>query len=169
MLSYILAVICGFCFLGADQLTKYYIISNFELGESKNFLNGFIDIIYINNKGGAWGILQGHTWTLLSLTAVLMLICFTLLLKLGKNNKVLFWSITFVLFGGLGNMIDRITREGNVVDFLHFEFWPEFPIFNIADCAVVIGALLLVIYFIYDSRRDAKIKKAKIANQTENE
>lgn len=167
MLSYILAIVCGIAFLGVDQLTKYYIVSNFDLGESTEFLNGIIDIIYINNKGGAWGILQGQTWTLLSVTAILMIICFTLLLKLGKSNKVMFWSITLILFGGLGNMIDRIFRDGNVVDFLHFEFWPQFPIFNVADCAVVIGAFLLIGYFIYDSIRDTKLKKKKFSQQAE--
>ncbi len=170
MISYILAIICGIGFLAADQISKFYIISNFELGESTDFLKGFIDIIYINNKGGAWGILEGQTWTLLSITAILLIVCFTLLLKLGKKNKLLFWAITLILFGGVGNMIDRIFRDGNVVDFLHFEFYPTFPIFNIADCAVVIGAGLLIFYFIYDSYRDAKLKKSKVAQtQSSNE
>ena len=165
MLSYILAVLCGIAVLGFDQLTKFYIVSNFELGQSTEFLKGFIDIIYINNKGGAWGILEGQTWTLLSITAILMIVCFTLLLKLGKSNKVLFWSITLILFGGLGNMLDRIFRGGNVVDFLHFEFYPTFPIFNVADCAVVVGAFLLIGYFIFDSIRDSRAKKQKFQNQ----
>ncbi len=159
MFSYILALICGIAILVFDQISKYHIISNFEIGGTADFLNGFIDIIYINNKGGAWGILQGYTWALLSITAIVMIICFTLLIKLGKNNKILFWAITLVLFGGLGNMIDRIFRDGNVIDFLHFEFWPTFPIFNIADCAVVVGGGLLIVYFIYDSIKDAKNKK----------
>lgn len=161
MISYILAIVCGMGFLAADQISKYFIINNFELGESVDFIKGFIDIIYINNKGGAWGILEGQTWTLLSATAVLMIVCFALLLKLGKRNKVIFWAISLILFGGIGNMIDRIFRDGNVVDFLHFEFYPTFPIFNIADCAVVIGAIILMAYFIFDSYRDAKIKKSK--------
>ncbi len=168
MISYILAIVCGAGFLVADQVTKYYIISNFELGESTEFLKGFVDIIYINNKGGAWGILQGQTWTLLAITAILMIVCFTLLLKLGKNNKIMFWAITLILFGGIGNMIDRIFRDGNVIDFLHFEFFPTFPIFNVADCAVVIGAFLMVGYFIYDSIRDSKAKKIKY-QQTEDQ
>lgn len=164
MISYILAVLCGVAVLVADQLTKYYIVSNFEIGGTAEFLKGFIDIIYINNKGGAWGILNGYTWALLSITAIVMVVCFTLLLKLGKKNKILFWAITLVLFGGIGNMIDRIFRDGNVVDFLHFEFWPTFPIFNVADCAVVVGAGLLIFYFIYDSIKDAKEKKLKASS-----
>ena len=122
MISYILAIICGLLFLCADQLTKFYIMTNFELGEGCNFINGIIDIIYIHNRGGAWGILQGKTWVLLLITAVLMISCIILLLKYGKKNKFLFWSIILILAGGLGNMIDRIFRDGNVVDFLHFEF-----------------------------------------------
>lgn len=161
MISYILAIICGVAVLAVDQLTKYYILNNFEIGGTAEFLKGFIDIIYINNKGGAWGILQGYTWALLSITAIIMVICFTLLLKLGRKNKILFWAITLVLFGGIGNMIDRIFRDGNVVDFLHFEFWPTFPIFNVADCAVVVGGGLLIVYFIYDSIKEAKEKKLK--------
>ncbi len=169
MISYILAIICGFLVLGADQLSKYYIVSNFELGDSAEFINGLIDIIYINNKSGAWGILQGYTWTLLAVTAILMVVCFTLLLKLGRRNKVVFWAVSLVLFGGLGNMIDRIFRGGNVVDFLHFEFYPQFPIFNVADCAVVVGAFLLLGYFIYDSIKDSREKRKKLIEQLNNE
>ncbi len=165
MISYILAFLCGAAVLVVDQITKYYIVSNFEIGGTAEFLKGFIDIIYINNKGGAWGILNGYTWALLSITAIVMVICFTLLLKLGRKNKILFWAITLVLFGGIGNMIDRLFRDGNVVDFLHFEFWPTFPIFNVADCAVVVGAGLLIFYFVYDSIKDAKEKKLKASNQ----
>lgn len=162
MLSYILAVLCGVLVLVSDQITKYFIINNFEIGGTADFLPGLVDIIYINNKGGAWGILQGYTWALLSITAVLMIICFTLLIKLGKNNKIVFWAITLILFGGLGNMVDRIFRDGNVVDFLHFEFWPDFPIFNVADCAVVVGGSLLIFYFVYDSIKDARAKKSAL-------
>jgi signal peptidase II len=167
LISYILALLCGVIILGVDQYTKYYIVSNYALGESSEFINGFIDIIYINNKGGAWGILNGYTWVLLAITALLMIVCFTLLLKLGRQNKLIFWSISFILFGGLGNMIDRIFRDGNVVDFLHFEFYPTFPIFNVADCAVVFGAFLLMAYYVYDIIKDFKQKK-KALNNTQN-
>ena len=159
MTSYILAIVCGIVFLGVDQLSKYYIISNFKLGEGCEFISGFIDIIYIHNKGGAWGILQGKTWLLIVITALLMITCFIFLFKAGKKNKLIFWSVTLILFGGLGNMIDRIFRDGNVVDFLHFEFFPTFPIFNVADCAVVIGAFLLIANLIFDSINDYKLKK----------
>ena len=84
-----------------------------------------------------------------------MLVCFALLLKHGMKNKLLFWAITLVLSGGLGNMIDRIFNNGKVVDFICLEFI-DFPVFNIADCAIVIGAGLLILYFIRDLIKERK-------------
>lgn len=129
------------------------------LGESREFIDGFLDISYIHNTGGAWGILSGYTWVLLSLSIVVILICITLLIKTGAQNKLLFWAVTLVVTGGAGNLIDRIFRGGKVVDFLHFEFYPTFPVFNIADIAVVVGAGLLILYYILDTAKEYKNKK----------
>ncbi len=165
MITYILGIICGIAVLGIDQLTKLYIISNFSLGESCGFIKGIIDIVYIHNKGAAWGMLRGHTWLLLLITAVVMVVCIGILIKLGGQNKLLFWAIVLVLSGGIGNMIDRVFRDGNVIDFLHFEFWPQFPVFNVADCAVVIGAGLLILYFIIDTVNEYSKKAEPVAAQ----
>lgn len=158
MISYILALIVGALVLAADQYTKYFIMTNFELGQGTDFIKGLIDIVYIHNKGGAWGILEGHTWGLLAMTVVIMLVCIALLFKWGARNKLIFWAMSLVLFGGVGNLIDRIFRDGNVVDFLHFEFWPTFPVFNVADCAIVIGVALLILYFAVDTVKELKQK-----------
>ncbi len=147
MITYILAAITGVLVLVADQFTKVYIQSNFEMAKSYEFLPGLIDITYIHNDGGAWGMLGGYTWLLISVTIVVILVCIALLLKYGAHDKLMFWAIVLVLSGGVGNMIDRIFRDGNVIDFLHFEFWPTFPVFNVADCAIVVGAGLLILYF----------------------
>lgn len=159
MVSCILAIVMGLAVLVADQLTKLYIISNFSLGEGCGFIKGLIDIVYIHNRGAAWGMLSGKTWFLVVITAVIMAVCIYLLIKMGKKNKLLFWAICLVLSGGIGNMIDRILRGGNVVDFLHFEFWPQFPVFNVADCAIVIGAGLLILHFILETFQEIKDKK----------
>ena len=159
MISYILAFLCGVLLLGADQLTKYYISTSFVLGESREFLSGFIDLTYIHNRGGAWGMLYGRTYILLPITLVIMIICIIFYVKYGKKSRLLLWAITLVMSGGIGNMIDRVFRGGNVVDFLHFEFFPSFPVFNIADCAIVVGAGLLILYFILDALKESKQKK----------
>ena len=161
MISYILALVCGILILIFDQLTKYYIMSNFYLGQSCDFIKGLIDIVYIHNEGAAWGMLSGKTWFLVVITAVIMVVCIYSLIKMGKKNKLLFWAICLVLSGGIGNMIDRIFRSGNVIDFLHFVFWPDFPVFNVADCAIVIGAGLLILYFLIDTVKEYKTEKGK--------
>ena len=88
-----------------------------------------------------------------------MIICVALLIKEGFKNKLLFFSVSLILSGGIGNMIDRIFRDGNVVDFIHLHFMPTFPVFNIADCAVCIGACLLLLHFIIDMIKDYKIRR----------
>ena len=156
---YLLAGFVSALFLVADHLSKWYIASNFTLADSKPFINGLIDLTYVNNKGGAWGLMEGHTWILLSLTFFIMIICVALLIKEGFKNKLLFFSVSLILSGGIGNMIDRIFRDGNVVDFIHLHFMPTFPVFNIADCAVCIGACLLLLHFIIDMIKDYKIRR----------
>lgn len=161
MISYLSALVCSLLFIAADQYTKYFISTNMALYDRKEFINGLIDITYIQNTGGAWGIFSGYTWLLLSLTVIVMIICITLLFKFATKSRLLFWAISLVMAGGVGNMIDRIFRGGRVVDFLHFEFWPTFPVFNIADIGVVIGAGLLILYFIIDTINDYKKIKAQ--------
>ncbi len=165
MLSYILAVVSAVLLLGADQLTKYLVSTGFTLGERREFLNGFIDLTYIHNRGGAWGLLYGKTYILIPITVIVMAVCIILYKKYGKKNKLLFWAIMLVLSGGIGNMIDRVFRDGNVIDFLHFEFFPSFPVFNVADCAIVVGAVLLILYFLIDSVKESKQKSAEKADE----
>ncbi len=161
MLSYILAVVSAVLLLGADQLTKYLISTRFELEESRVFLKGFIEFLYIHNRGSAWGLLYGKTYILILVTVIVMAVCIILYKKYGKKSKLLFWAIMLVLSGGIGNMIDRVFRDGNVIDFLHFEFFPSFPVFNVADCAIVVGAGLLILYFLIDSVKESKHKSAE--------
>lgn len=169
MISYILAVAVGILLFAADRYTKIYIATNFELAETKDFIKGFIDITYIHNKGGAWGMLSGYTWLLLSVTVIVMLVCIALLLKYGVKDKLMFWAIILVLSGGLGNMADRIFKDGNVVDFLHFSFFPQFPVFNVADCGIVVGASLLVLYFLIGMIKEEKQKKLSVINKAEDD
>lgn len=163
-MAYIIAVICAAVFLAADQFSKFYVVENFALAETKPAIDGLFDFTYIHNKGGAWGFLDGQTWLLLSFTAVALILCIALLVKSGKNDKLLFFSVCLILSGGVGNMIDRIFRDGNVVDFIHLQFM-SFPIFNIADCAVVIGAALLVVYFIEDLVFPKSGERAKLPDE----
>ena len=157
-MSFILAIITAAIFLAADQITKYIVMTNMELGQSIGFIDGLLDFTYIHNDGGAWGMFGGGRWFLIGLTAAIMLLLVFLLIKIGRKSKLFFWAGCLIVSGGVGNMIDRIFRNGEVVDFFHATFI-NFPIFNVADCAVVIGAGLLILYYIVDIRKDLKKEK----------
>lgn len=158
MVSYIFAVITAVAALALDQFTKYYISNNFVMAETKPLIPHVLGITYVYNTGGAWGMLKDQTWLLLSVTIVIMLVCIALLLKFGVKNKLMFWAITLILSGGVGNMIDRIFRGGKVIDFFDLLFM-EYPVFNVADCAIVIGAGMLLLYFLIDMLKENKQKR----------
>lgn len=157
---YTLAIVTAVLFLIIDQITKYIVISNMQLYDTIPFINGIMDFTYIHNTGGAWGILNKHTWVLIIFTLIAMVICVFVLINYARANKILFFALCLIISGGTGNMIDRIFRGGKVIDFLEVTFI-DFPIFNIADCAVCIGAGLLLLYFIVDLIKERKEKRAK--------
>ena len=159
-MSFVVATIVAVLFLAVDQITKYIVMANMELGQTIGFIEGFLDFTYIHNDGGAWGMLGGYRWLLLVVTAVMMITIIVLLILSGKKSKLFFWAGCLIVSGGLGNMIDRVFRGGEVVDFLHATFI-DFPVFNIADCAVVIGAGLLILYFVIDTVKESKEKLIK--------
>lgn len=164
MISCILALVTGALVLVADQLTKNYITANFTLGQTYPAVEGVFDLTYIHNKGGAWGMMNSHPWLLLALAAMITIICIMLLVKYRSQSKLMFWALTLVLSGGLGNIIDRIFRaHHSVVDFIDLSFI-EFPVFNIADCAVCIGAGLLVLFFLIDIVKTGKNDPKKQIN-----
>lgn len=164
MISYILAGVTALVLLIIDQLVKIAVNSSFALGDNFTLIKGLLNFHYIHNTGGAWGVLSGYTGLLIFITAVIMIACITWLIVRGRKNKLLFWATCLIISGGLGNMIDRIFRGGKVIDFLQFGFWEEFPVFNIADCAIVIGCSLLVLYFVIDTINDFKKRKLNNGN-----
>lgn len=160
MLSYILAIVTAAIVLAADQLSKYFVAQNFDIYNTHyNVIPGILNVTYIHNDGAAWGMFGGYTWLLISITIVVMLAGIALLLKWGLRDKLIFWAAALILSGGLGNMIDRIFNDGLVVDFLEFAFI-DFPVFNIADCAIVIGAGLIMLSLV-KSIVDEKKQKSK--------
>ncbi len=155
-MSAVLAIICGLLIVGADQLTKYLVITYMEPNQVITVIPGLINFNRINpNSGAAFGILEGKTWFLITITCIIMVICVCMLIRKTFDSKLMFWALCIVLGGGMGNMIDRIFRGGNVIDFLEFGFF-EFPVFNVADCAVCIGAAMIMLYFVVDFINDSR-------------
>lgn len=164
MLSFILAGVTAVLMLIFDQTVKIAVNAGFALGDNFTLIPGLLNFYYIHNTGGAWGIFSGYTGLLILITSVIMIACIVWLVTRARKNKLLFWATCLIISGGLGNMIDRIFRNGKVIDFLQFGFWEDFPVFNIADCAIVIGCSLLVLYFVIDTVNDLKKRKTDNGN-----
>ncbi len=155
----ILALLAVLAIAGADQLIKYWIVQNFELYQEKDFLKiGSLDIMhlhYIENTGSAFSSFSGQTAFLLIVTAIGIGACTYVLIRHGKKNKLLFWSLVMILGGAVGNMIDRIFRSGAVIDYLDLKLF-NFAVFNFADCFVTVGTILLMIYILFFSEDKTK-------------
>ena len=125
--------------VAADQAVKYYTVTHLALYGTAPLIPGFIELLYIQNTGGGFSILEGHTWALTVITAALMAAIAVLLVKRTFSHPLGMWTLTVILGGGLGNLIDRI-RLGYVVDMFNFQFM-NYPVFNVADILVVCGVI----------------------------
>lgn len=131
-------------FLIIDFLTKLIIKTNFQLYQSIPIIPNFFSLTYVINQGAAFSILEGKQ-LMLSILAigVIILILKTLKKQELKSYKIICYSL---LIGGiLGNLVDRLIYKG-VVDFLDFKLFNyQAPIFNLADCFIVISIILIII------------------------
>lgn len=140
-----------------DQITKYFASLKLADGSVAKFIPGVVQFKYAENTGMAFSILSGARWVFIALTVVVCVGVFYYLFSNRCKNLWLYWSLGVILSGGIGNLIDRI-RFGYVVDFIEPTF-VNFAIFNIADCAVTCGAVVLVGYLLYDAFKDVKKPK----------
>ena len=143
--------------IAADQAVKLYVVSHLALYESAPLLPGVVELLYIQNTGGGFSILAGHTWLLTILTAALMAGVAALMVKRVFPHPLAMWSMAAILGGGLGNLIDRV-RLGYVVDMFNLQFM-SYPVFNVADILVVCGTIGFAAYYLLLHDRVAKKEK----------
>ena len=157
-MQYILMALMAAGMVFADQLTKFWVVRDIPLYHQVQVLPGFIGLTYIQNRGAAWGSFSGMIW----LFALIFAIFTVGMIWEFSRKKLPFktferWCIAAIWAGGLGNMIDRI-RLGYVVDMIRTEFI-EFPIFNVADCFITCGSILLVLHLIFFNKEFWKEEK----------
>ena len=144
-----------------DQITKWIVTRQLMLGESHRFLPGFFNFTHLQNRGAAFGLFADSdsslVQTLLIAFSVAALLLVLFLLWRGVTSAWSGWGLGLILGGALGNLIDRL-RAGSVVDFLDFHLGRyHWPAFNLADSAVVIGAIALMIEVLRSRpRRDSE-------------
>ncbi len=155
MLAAVIAVLA----IIADQITKYIVVENIEFKGTAPFIPGFMSFYHTRNTGAAFSMFSDQRWVFMVFSFISMGLIIFLLIKEYKRHKLLNIALSMVLGGGIGNMIDRI-RFGYVVDFFHTDFM-DFAVFNVADCFITVGAVLLGVYVIFFEPKVEKRLKAE--------
>ncbi len=123
-----------------DQFTKWLVLRYFDLGESLALIPNVLHFTYVQNRGAAFGILQGQKWLFIVLSLVVLGWILISYWQEQPTQKRVYWGGLLVAAGALGNLVDR-ARFGYVIDFIDFQIW---PVFNVADSAITIGVCLLI-------------------------
>lgn len=132
--------------LAADQLVKYLVSVNLQAGETAFSVLNIFDVTYVQNKGAAFSVLTGKTVFLSVISVLFCIAVIVFWIKKKPTHLLLCTSLSMLIAGAVGNGIDRIFR-GFVIDYINLTFM-NFPVFNIADIAVTVGAVLFILYII---------------------
>ena len=161
MLWILIAIIFGSVAL--DQFTKYLTVIYLQpegAAGSFHLWENVLHLTYVKNPGAAWGMLANHRWVFMTFSTIAIIGLGIYLFGFSKDHKWVKISLAMIIGGGIGNMIDRICW-GFVVDFIDFTLI-NFPVFNVADSFVTVGAGILMVYLIRDF-----IAEARAAKQTD--
>lgn len=143
------------CLVSIDQLVKFTIIKNIYNSEL-TIINGILNLTYVENTGGAFGI--GNDSTIMFVIVNIIVIGLITKFIISKKNETptyILIGLGLILTGGIGNLIDRIFR-GFVIDYIDFSPLIKYPVFNIADIYVVIGCIIIAINLISNIIKERK-------------
>ncbi len=135
-----------------DQATKWLVVRNMALGEAIPVIPGFFDLVYVLNRGASFGMLNNpditwQRWFFIAMTLVAIGVIAYMVRMSKPEERLLRLALGCILGGAVGNLIDRV-RQGMVVDFLDVYFGSyHWPAFNVADSAISVGAVLLIVSF----------------------
>lgn len=137
--------------IALDQITKYLVVKNIGLTEAVTLIPKMLDLVYVKNTGAAFNILSGRIGLLSIISLLFSVGVIWYMIAKKPKNRLLVTSVMLLFAGAVGNMIDRIFR-GFVVDFIKTVFI-EFPVFNVADIAITVGAVMLIVYLLFFENR----------------
>lgn len=124
-----------------DQLTKFLIRKNFQLNQSLPIVKNAFHLTYITNTGSAFGLFKNFNLFFILFSIAVIIAIFYYIKKINEKERKLQFAAGLLLGGTIGNLIDRLVHS-SVTDFLDFRIW---PVFNVADSAVTISVVLLII------------------------
>ncbi|MDR1002163.1 MAG: signal peptidase II [Oscillospiraceae bacterium] len=160
----VLVSLCGL--VAADQIIKYIVSTNMSVGQSVTAIDGLLNWTYVQNRGAAFGIMQGKTWFLVVVTALVILFVLFLIFTKRFNHPLGTVAALLVTAGGIGNLIDR-TVNSFVVDYIDISPLFPFAVFNFADCCVTVGGVMLAVYILFFHDKYAPKKSEEQEGQTD--
>ena len=141
-----LSILLSLALLALDQWVKRYITLTLPLGDTRPLLPGLVELKTVHNYGAAWSSFSGQRWLLVIVTGCIVLAILAALVRRIVRHPLGVLAGCLIVSGGLGNILDRV-RLGYVVDMFHFQFFPSYPVFNVADMCVVCGCVLGLVYY----------------------
>jgi len=129
-----------------DQVTKFAVRASMAPGESRPLVPGLFDLTYVRNMGAAFGIFPGRQPVFALTSAVVLLVLWAYWRRSRPDSVPLVVAISLIASGALGNLIDRVWL-GRVTDFLATTFM-DFPVFNVADSAISVGTVILILWLL---------------------
>lgn len=133
--------------LVADQVVKYLVRTGIDLGQSIPFIPHLLDLTFVRNTGAAFSMLEEHTWVLILISAVVVVVVAVLTARKVFQGWLGLTAAMLVMCGGIGNLIDRVVL-GYVTDMFQTTFM-NFAVFNLADCYITVGVVLLFVYILF--------------------
>ena len=169
-MSYIIAIAAIAAMIGLDQWVKWLAVTHLQNAPDIPLVEGVFRLAYVENRGAAFGLLDGGRWVFVVLTALVLCAIAVYFVRLPKTKQTrLLRAALIILCGGaLGNFIDR-ARQGYVVDMFYFH-WFEFPVFNVADILTVCSTFLLCAMILFPKafKTEFMLGGEKKETQTEN-
>ena len=141
-----------------DQVTKWLAVEFLTKVETVPLIQNVLHLTYLENTGAAFGILKNNRWVFLIISTVAIIALLAYIAKFPPKSKLLGVGLSFIVGGGIGNMIDRVLL-GYVVDFIDFRLI-NFAVFNVADSFVCVGAVLVLIYVFFFSDKKKEVENA---------
>ena len=144
---YLIAII----WLVLDQVSKYYVMNHFAIGESVSVIQNVFHLTYIINRGAAFGMLANQRWFFLVVAFILIIVYAIYHKKVNRGPISLRIGSALLISGAIGNGIDRYVLHG-VVDFLDFRIW---PIFNVADIGICVGVACIIYHLLRNEHEES--------------
>jgi signal peptidase II len=142
-----------------DQLVKFWVRATFALGEGQDVLPGWLHWTHVRNQGAAWGMMAGQRFFLIAITLGVLVAVTIIAREIAARGVLASCGLGLILGGAVGNLIDRVWL-GAVTDFIDLDTplaWLQtFPVFNLADSALTVGVVLLLIDLLLCGERPGK-------------